>query len=102
MYVYYMCTCVFVGLADIRAKQIKKQYEERLRQARERGEVIEEPSESSSSSDSDEELENEEENGIEDIDENENEEGNETVPSNDDTLPPPLEDAPEQGEVRGK
>ena len=37
------------GLAEIRIKAIKKKYEEKLREARERGEPIEEPSDSSSS-----------------------------------------------------
>lgn len=46
---------MFLGLAEIRAKQIKKQYEERLKLARERGEEIEEPSESSSSDESENE-----------------------------------------------
>ena len=46
MYTYHVTT----GLAEIRIKAIKKRYEERLREARERGEPIEEPSDTSSSS----------------------------------------------------
>ena len=41
---------ITTGLAEIRIKAIKKRYEERLREARERGEHIEEPSDTSSSS----------------------------------------------------
>ena len=58
---YLVCVCVCdhhcVGLAEIRIKAIKKRYEERLREARERGEHIEEPSDTSSSSGSEEEEE---------------------------------------------
>ncbi len=79
------------------AKQIKTQYEERLRQARERGEVIEEPSESSSEVDS-------EENGNEDQNEHGGLTSGSLQPDNvasvvtlqDDSMPPPLEDAPKQ------
>ncbi len=109
---YNVCVCYCLGLADIRAKQIKKQYEESLRQARERGEVIEEPSDSSS----EDEAESEE-NGNEDSEENGNEDQNErggltngslqpdnetsVVTLQDDTIPPPLEDIPKQkGDVR--
>ena len=107
----YLCYCL--GLADIRVKQIKKHYEERLRQARERGEVIEEPSESSSEADSEENgNEDSQRNGNEDSQRNGNEDQNQhkgltngsSQPDNeasvvtvqDDSIPPPLEDAPKQ------
>lgn len=49
--------CCHEGLAQIRINAIKKRYEEKLREARERGEPIEEPSESSSSGEEDEAIE---------------------------------------------
>ena len=78
------CHCSIIGLAEIRAKQIKKQYEERLRLARERGEKIEEPSESSSSEE--EEEEEEDENG------NENDGNMDKKEDVEDGNPPPLEE----------
>ena len=94
MYMYTLYVHVHVGLAEIRAKAIKKRYEERLIEAREKGEPIEEPPESSdeeedkSSGKEEDDTDNEEQ-------KSEKEEKNELM--NGETLyndPPPLEDVP--------
>ena len=88
---------VYVGLAEIRAKAIKKRYEERLIEAREKGEPIEEPPESSDeeedkSSGKEDDTDNEEQEMEErDLEEEKNELMNGETLYND---PPPLEDVP--------
>lgn len=79
------CDYFLLGLAEIRAKAIKKKYEEKLREARERGEPIDEPSDNTS----EEESEKEQEVTIEIQEEQQNVEN--TLVTNED-IPPPLED----------
>ena len=78
------------GLAEIRAKAIKKKYEEKLREARERGEPIDEPSDNTSEEESEEEQEVKVEIDVEKQEEQLNVEG--TLVTYEDVLPPPLED----------
>ena len=83
--VYDISLWCLLGLAEIRAKAIKKKYEEKLREARERGEPIDEPSDNTS----EEESEEEQEGTIEIQEEQQNVEN--TLVTNED-IPPPLED----------
>ena len=85
------CDYCLSGLAEIRAKAIKKKYEEKLREARERGEPIDEPSDNSTSSE--EESEEEQEVKIElDVEKHEEQQNVESTLVTYEDTPPPLED----------